>query len=364
MDQLLREWTPGFGGIERVAHCIATEKNGCVFSLKSRTRDPDTLTVNYKRKSIFSISLGRFLIPFPCSSLRDLLISSRPLLAHLPCPTVLFLTCLAWLFNPRRTIKFYWHSYIDPRPGLQGLLESLYQRVAFNVIKFFPVITTSSVLYDVLESNGQDPSNIKLLPCCLPKELEICYEDLWKKKVDENLPRTTGTIIAIGRLDSYKRFDWLIESFSETKLANKLIIIGEGPDRIKLENLASKLTRVDQCIEFTGLISESSKVKFLAQADVLVLPANKCNEAFGIVQLEAMACGIPSLAFDLPLSGMYWVSHLQELPWSGSPQDLPATLNQLFSESSLYEVSALAARKRYEDCFSFAIWKKTLSTID
>ena len=73
---LLREFPPGYGGIERVAHSIAQELGGDVFFLRSGKKYNDPLYVNYRRKYIRSFILGRFYIPIPCKTLFEVLFTS------------------------------------------------------------------------------------------------------------------------------------------------------------------------------------------------------------------------------------------------------------------------------------------------
>ena len=72
----------------------------------------------------------------------------------------------------------------------------------------------------------------------------------------------------------------------------------------------------------------------LPHPDVLVLPSDRSNEAFGIVQLEAMAAGRIALAFDQPRSGML-VGQLSGLPWSQSPAGLVEVLQRLADQPQM-----------------------------
>ena len=96
-----------------------------------------------------------------------------------------------------------------------------------------------------------------------------------------------------------------------------------------------------------------------------MLPADRCNEAFGIVQLEAMAAGIPSLAFRLPRSGMAWVCELPGLAWPGAPADLAAVLQRLAAEPAWRAALGRQARDRYCSCLparcGSASWRGCIS---
>ena len=86
LDQLLREWPPGFGGVERVAHEIASALGGSVYSLDVQNKSrllQDPLSVDYPRIRLPRFNIfGRLLTAF--LALFDLLLSNRPLHGHLP----------------------------------------------------------------------------------------------------------------------------------------------------------------------------------------------------------------------------------------------------------------------------------------
>ena len=71
------------------------------------------------------------------------------------------------------------------------------------------------------------------------------------------------------------------------------IIAGEGGDRDRLEAKVSKL-KLNNQVRFTGFVSEERKADHYRLADAFLMPSQ--GEGFGIVLLEAMACGIPVMA--------------------------------------------------------------------
>jgi len=355
MMQLLREWPPGYGGVERVAHGLAAELGGTVFSLRSAPPNrPDPLHVGYRRSVVASVAVSRVLLPWPSRSLLRLITSREPLLVHLPCPTVLALLLLARVCRPRRVLRVYWHAFLAPRAGVGGWLEALYQTLALRWISLFPVLTTSPQLVEALQAEGV--ARVQCLPCALPPVTEAACTAQWQQRHLDPKPSTLS-VIAIGRLESYKRIDWLIEAVAAAPAVLRLEVIGDGPDRPRLEALArSRLGQHQQAV-FWGRLAEAAKLERLASAAVLVLPADRCNEAFGIVQLEAMACGVPALAYDLPRSGMHGVSALPALPWSGQPADLAPLLQRLLSSPNLQRLASTQARARYERHFALECWR-------
>jgi glycosyltransferase involved in cell wall biosynthesis len=355
MMQVLREWPPGFGGVERVAHGLASELGGSVFSLRpSPSGCPDPLSVSYQRYILPSTDVGRVLFPLPSRPLLCLITSREPLLVHLPCPTVLVLLLLARVCRPRRVLRVYWHAFLAPRAGVGGWLEALYQTLALRGISLFPVLTTSPQLVEALQAEGV--ARVQCLPCALPPVTEAACTAHWQLR-DHGPSPTSRSVIAIGRLESYKRIDWLIEAVAAAPAVQRLEVIGDGPDRSRLEALARGRLRQHQQAVFWGRLAEAAKLERLASAAVLVLPADRCNEAFGIVQLEAMACGVPALAYDLPRSGMHGVSALPALPWSGQPADLAALLQRLLSSPNLQRLASTQARARYDCDFALECWR-------
>ena len=104
-------------------------------------------------------------------------------------------------------------------------------------------------------------------------------------------------MVVLGRLVSYKRVDMAIEIFRLVKEEipeAKLLVVGDGPDRERLLELAKGVDGV----EFMGFVSEDEKINILKRAKILL----SCSEfeGFGIVPIEAFACGAFPVVSDIP----------------------------------------------------------------
>jgi glycosyltransferase involved in cell wall biosynthesis len=99
--------------------------------------------------------------------------------------------------------------------------------------------------------------------------------------------------ISIGRLIPRKGYDTLLSAWRNIPSAH-LVIVGSGPLQAELQALAVSLGVADRVL-FTGFVSEERKLQLLRAADGYVSAA--LHEGFGIVFLEAMDAGLPSVAF-------------------------------------------------------------------
>lgn len=344
---------------------MASVWKGTVYSFdaqRSSRHEADPLHVGYPREVLPCMSLiGRLLLPWPSRRLWRLLRSSDPLHGHLPSPGVLLVIVLARLLQPRRRVTAHWHSFLEPSSDLYGLMFGLYQWLALRLMPHLSgVVTTSPLLADELVRCGVSVQRVRVLACCLSEEQE--------RRALEIPSRGVGLIhclrlIFIGRLDSYKRLDWLLHALSTLPGDWHLNVVGDGPHRRQFEDLSRGLPNRPQRIVFHGRVSEKRKSDLLAEVDVLVLPSDRCNEAFGIVQLEAMAAGLPSLAFQCPRSGMGWVGQLPGLDWSQLREDLPAVLQHLSADPHLRAELSLQARGRYQRLFARKIWERDLKVL-
>lgn len=103
------------------------------------------------------------------------------------------------------------------------------------------------------------------------------------------------TCVFVGSLRAPKNLSLLLKSFSELKAENvRLLILGEGPDREKLENLAL-MTRLDQKVEFLGNRSDVGEI--LSTSDVFLM--SSAWEGLPIALIEATLAGLPVIVTNV-----------------------------------------------------------------
>ncbi|MEP7006792.1 MAG: glycosyltransferase family 4 protein [Sphingomonas bacterium] len=109
-------------------------------------------------------------------------------------------------------------------------------------------------------------------------------------------------VMTLGRLagnERYKGFDEVLEAMPALISQTPdiiYVIAGDGGDRGRLEEKAASLGIADHVI-FTGMVAEEEKAALYRLADAYVMPSR--GEGFGFVLLEAMACGVPTIASTL-----------------------------------------------------------------
>lgn len=103
-------------------------------------------------------------------------------------------------------------------------------------------------------------------------------------------------IVSVGRLVGWKGIHVIIEALTGLPERVHYLVIGEGPERMRLERLARD-RGVAERVHFLGRIPHAELPSWLACGDVFVQPSIG-EEAFGISVVEAMACGLPVLASD------------------------------------------------------------------
>ena len=118
---------------------------------------------------------------------------------------------------------------------------------------------------------------------------------------DPGVRRTSPpSFLYVGRLRRYKGVDLAIRALAIARRGGapiELDIAGTGPDRSRLETLADGLG-LREAVRFHGFVSEDEKLRLLRATWSNLFPSPK--EGWGITNIEAAACGTPSLASDSP----------------------------------------------------------------
>jgi len=205
--------------------------------------------------------------------------SSFPYFSIFPC----------WLYSKIRRVPLVvtWHEYWDLKYwlkylGILGICGYIIQGLA--LLSSNNIIAVSSFTKNKLIKAGKSDKNVTVIQNGVNLELI--------NKVNQSLEKSD--IIFVGRLIKEKNVNLLIEVLKKLKTEFdkiQLIIIGEGPEKEKLVNLSKKLNLKNNI----SFISFQENIKdvyaYLKSSQMLILPSER--EGFGMIILEANACGLP-----------------------------------------------------------------------
>jgi glycosyltransferase involved in cell wall biosynthesis len=189
---------------------------------------------------------------------------------------------------------------------------------------------------------GGEPDRIRVVPMGV---------DLQQRFVP-GCPRPRGrTLIFAGRLVEKKGVSVLLEAMAQLQAEApdcRLLIAGTGPLRPALETRAADLGIADR-VEFLGSYRNHDLPALLRRGDIAVYPflraAGGDQEGLGLVMVEAMGCGLPVVAGDLPaVHDVIEDQHTGLLVTPGDPAALGRTLLRLLDDAELAERLSQAGR--------------------
>jgi glycosyltransferase involved in cell wall biosynthesis len=161
-----------------------------------------------------------------------------------------------------------------------------------RVYRHVPTVAVSESTKDDLVRRGFEARTIDVIPNGV--DVEFYSPDPKFSK------SPTPLVLYLGRLKRYKRVDLIVRAFArvaqQTPLA-RLIIAGQGDARPALEELVNELGLADR-VEFAGFVSEDEKRNLFRRTWVHMLTSSK--EGWGITNIEAAACGTPTIASNSP----------------------------------------------------------------
>ena len=173
----------------------------------------------------------------------------------------------------------------------------------------------------------------------------------WAAPVRAAAPRAAPFVLFAGRHVAYKGVDVLLRALCGTE--TRAVIAGDGPKRPAWERLSHDLG-LDGRVRFAGAVSDVELRALMQDCAVLVLPSVTNAEAFGYVQLEAMASARPVISTDVP-SGVSWVNqdgHTGLVVPAGDAAALRCAIERLIGDPALRSQLGAAGRARVEQEFT------------
>lgn len=167
----------------------------------------------------------------------------------------------------------------------KNLPESMIQSIRKIYTKLDRLITVSPALQqNIIKQIGQSS--------------EVVYNVVGSEfqYIEKQRHRSRVQYVTVGTLNNRKRFDVMLDSLSLLNGVDgnwELVLIGEGEERARLEAQVHRLG-LDGQVSFLGQQTKSEIVKQFQGSDVFLLSSQM--ETFGVVCIEAMACGLPIVA--------------------------------------------------------------------
>jgi len=273
---------------------------------------------------------------------------------HLPNPAA-ELTVMA--ARTRAAIVATWHSDVVRQRRLARMFAPIEQRF---LARCAAIIATSANYIDssellcslerrpVVIPYGIDASEYAAVPDAAGAAIKSRYR--------------APILLAVGRLVYYKGFEYAIRAMA--KIDATLLIVGDGPLRAALE-AAARAAGVSDRVVFIGEMQPAEIIPYYHACEVFVLPSIARSEAFGIVQLEAMACGKPvvntRLDSGVPFASIDGVTGLTVEP--RNVEALATAINVLLADDAMRRRFGEAGRARVEAEFSVAAMARRMTEL-
>jgi glycosyltransferase involved in cell wall biosynthesis len=268
------------------------------------------------------------------------------------------------LISPKKS-KLIIHYHMEPTAkGLKGLAFRLYQ------LFFMPLFTR---IADIITCASVDYVKHSGLATYYEKNKNKFWEVPFGVGVEKFRQRTPvhgrqierKNILFVGGLDRahyFKGVDVLLKAIRKLEIGNwKLEIVGDGDLRPEYEKLARELGISDK-VEFAGRVEDDKLPSYYQNSDVFVLPSVNQGEAFGLVLLEAMACGVPVIASDLPGVRRVFKDGKQGLlAKPGDIDDLAEKIKIILGDENLAKKMGKEGRKLVEEKYT---WEKVGERLD
>lgn len=188
---------------------------------------------------------------------------------------------ISYVHSPMRYAWDLQHQYLK-ESGLDSGIKSLFAKWFLHKIRIWDNRTTNGVDYIIANSHFI----ARRIKKVYGREADVIYPpvDVDRFKLNES---KEDYYLTASRMVPYKRMDLIVEAFKNMP-EKKLVVIGDGPEMDKIQHHASAN------IKIIGYQSDDVLQEFMERARAFVFAA---EEDFGIVVVEAQACGTPVIAY-------------------------------------------------------------------
>ncbi|WP_282039756.1 glycosyltransferase family 4 protein [Saccharicrinis aurantiacus] len=294
---IIQEWLTSVGGSDKVVKALSDIfPNAKIYTLVSDPKvcdelgiDNNKVTTSFIQKLPFAKKKYRVYLPFFSYAIEqfnldeyDVIISS----SHAVAKGVLTNSNQLHICYCHSPMRYAWdlhHQYLKDA-GLSKGLKSFIARYTLHRLRIWDL--ASSFRVDHFISNSKYIAKrinkvYKRTATTIYPNVDITSFSLHEEKEDYYL--------ASSRLVPYKRMDIIVEAFNKMP-EKKLVVIGDGPEFKKIQ------AKANANIQMLGYVDFNTLKSYMQRAKAFVFAA---NEDFGIIPVEAQACGTPVIAYGV-----------------------------------------------------------------
>jgi len=229
----------------------------------------------------------------------------------------------------------------------------LLERTVPRAYRGLPVVAVSQSTRHDLVTRGMDPALIEVIPNGIDLAAFTPAPDGRRFE--------TPTVLYLGRLQRYKRVDLILRAAARLLAGGgdlRVVIAGRGDEGEALKSLARKLG-IEARVDFRGHVSDEERLELFRRSWVHVLTSP--NEGWGIANVEAAACGTPTVASDSPgLRESVADGRTGYLVPHGNVAELAERIGSVLGDPTLRERLGGGAR-RFAEGYS---WEATVSSME
>ncbi len=289
----VHDWIVNLGGAEKVLESMISEIPGDIFTLffdkESVQNHPNfskcRITPSFLQKFPFITRIYRNLLPLFPKAVESLNVKSYKVIvssSHAVAKGIKKKKGQIHVCYCHTPMRYIWDLYEDYLHGLPKFKRPFF-KLTTHYLRKWDIETNKNV--DIFIANSRFVAErIKRI---YNREAIVIYPPVNLEQFPLYKGKKEDFFIFVGRLvNIYKRVDLVIKAFNKLKL--KLIVVGDGPDKPYLQSIA------ESNIEFVGWKKGKELTNLMQKARALIIPS---VDDFGIVAVEAQACGTPVIAY-------------------------------------------------------------------
>lgn len=255
---------------------------------------------------------------------------------------------LSKLYN-RPAVMTYHTLWKEYGPTYAPFLpKTLVENLAISMSKKFcdqldMVIVPSNAMKKEAESYGLK-KEVRVIPTGFTLDKQVINHkfDLHKKY---KIEKEKEIILYVGRIGSEKNISLLIRSYKKVLNSHPkthLVIIGDGPDLMECKNLIRKFG-IEKNVTFTGFLGKEDVLAAMSKSKLFAFPST--TETQGLVVLEALACGLPTVAINRMGSIDYLYDGKGGILTEPTPDDFSKGINKLLDYNDYDKLKEQALEK-------------------